>query len=362
MLRQLIFVVASAFAVSAADHPSYPMPEFTIDLDQPADQRWNHVMAALKPDIMKVMDWLLGIVGPGKPMHYVAEPLRKAVLEANSWDSEFLDEINGVAKALNTSVVNAQYAQLFYEFGPLACTGIVTTLPNNGTVIHSRNQDFSIPGLPEITIWVKFVKGGELQYQGTTFASYIGLPTAMKTGTFSVEANTRFTGGAIDFETNIQVAKQGGLTVGYFIRKNIATLASYKEAISVWSNQLLIAPAYYTMAGINDWQGAVITRDRDGLADNSTAGRGLWVIAPPTAEDPDSWYRLETNFDHWTPVQDGRRLKGNELMKKITHQHVNLSALYSVLSTPPVLATDTIYTAQMVPATGYYTAYLRRLQ
>ena len=358
----LMLVVATSFVAAAQNNPSYPMPEYVINLDKPAAERWNHVVSDLKPKIIVVMDWLLGIVGEGKPMHHIAEPLRQAVLLAKTWDADFLSEMNGVAKSLNISVESVQYANLFYEFGPLACTGIVTSLPNNGTIIHSRNQDFSIPGLPEITIWVKFIKNNKLQYQGTTFASYIGLPTAMRTGAFSVEANTRFTGGAIDFESNIKSAREGGFTVGYFIRNAISNVGSYSEAVSVWSKQLLIAPAYYTMAGINNWQGAVITRDRDGLADNSTTGRGLWTISPPTSIDPNSWFRVETNFDHWTPVQDGRRLKANELMKGITQHNVNLSGLYSVLSTPPVLAKDTIYTAQMVPATGYYTAYLRRLK
>eukprot|EP01059_Diplonema_ambulator_P009699 TRINITY_DN19644_c0_g1_i1.p1 TRINITY_DN19644_c0_g1~~TRINITY_DN19644_c0_g1_i1.p1 ORF type:complete len:371 (+),score=104.05 TRINITY_DN19644_c0_g1_i1:37-1113(+) len=338
--------------------PEYPMPEYVIDLDEAPEHRWDQVISDLKPKISNVMTWLMGMIGPGTDLYPVAEALRLATLKGGSWDLNFLREMDGVARAMNVTVDKVHLANLFYEFGPLACTGIVAQMAN-GSVIHARNQDFNIPGLPQITIWVIFMKNKQIVYQGTTFASYIGLPTAMRPFGWSVEANTRFTGWAPNVEENIKHAEQGGMTVGYFIRWGVENHATYADAIGIMKNQELISPAYYTMAGTQAWQGAVVTRDRDGPADKESGGQGIWSLN--ATSNPPAWFRLETNFDHWEPIQDGRRYEGNKHMNEIGQAAINMTGLYAVLSTPPVLATDTIYTAEMFPAAGTYRAVMRRL-
>eukprot|EP01064_Diplonema_japonicum_P016616 TRINITY_DN24613_c0_g1_i1.p1 TRINITY_DN24613_c0_g1~~TRINITY_DN24613_c0_g1_i1.p1 ORF type:complete len:359 (+),score=92.50 TRINITY_DN24613_c0_g1_i1:76-1152(+) len=352
-----ILLSCVALGVSGLSSPEYPMPEYTIDLDLKPEHRWDKVISDLKPKIDVVLTWLMGLIGPGKVLYPVAESLRLATLKGGSWDLDFLREMDGVARELNVTVDKIHLANLFYEFGPLACTGIVAQMAN-GSVIHARNQDFNIPGLPEITVWVNFVKNGKIVYQGTTFATYIGLPTAMRPYGWSVEANTRFTDWAENVEDNIKAAEQGGMTVGYFIRRGVEQQATYPAGINIMKNQLLIAPAYYTMCGTEPWQGAVVTRDRAGPANAASNGQGIWSLN----QTADAWFRVETNFDHWTPVQDGRRYTANKLMGEMGQPSVNMSGLYSVLSTPPVLATDTIYTAEMFPAAGTYRAVMRRLK
>ena len=64
----------------------------------------------------------------------------------------------------------------------------------NGTILHARNFDFSVVGLPQITIQYSFEKGGKQLYSGNSFAGYIGLITAMRPGAFSISCNSRFQG------------------------------------------------------------------------------------------------------------------------------------------------------------------------
>lgn len=72
--------------------------------------------------------------------------------------------------------------------------------------------------------------------------------------------------------------------------------------------------------------------------DNSH-GQGIWSL---DTHDKTGWWRLETNFDHWGPIQDGRRGAANEMMKLIGQEHVTLDRMFDLLSVKPVLASDTM--------------------
>lgn len=63
---------------------------------------------------------------------------------------------------------------------------------------------------------------------------------------------------------------------------------SYDEAVQMLSKSYIAAPVYYTVAGSEPDQGAVVTRDRNILND-------LWQLNV-SSSDPNSWYILETNY------------------------------------------------------------------
>lgn len=56
---------------------------------------------------------------------------------------------------------------------------------------------------------------------------------------------------------------------------------------------------------------------------------------------------------------DGRREAANKGMAAIGDNNLSLDRMFDVLSTPPVLASDTVYTAKINPATGFYETILR---
>ena len=69
---------------------------------------------------------------------------------------------------------------------------------------------------------------------------------------------------------------------------------------------------------------------------------------------------VQTNYDHWLnpPSWDDRRHPAIKHMLKIGLQQFSLEGMNEVLSTPPVLAKDTIYTALMSARyPNYYFAY-----
>jgi hypothetical protein len=111
---------------------------------------------------------------------------------------------------------------------------------------------------------------------------------------------------------------------------------------------------YLTVAGLNNSEGAVLTRNRNGT--DESGGNGVWAMDKP----PASWYRLETNFDNWRKITDGRRAAAHKSMDALGQAGAaNFDGLLEVLGKPPVLASDTTYTAFMSAALGVYGAVVR---
>jgi hypothetical protein len=243
----------------------------TINLDLPPAQRWVEFTNKYASQANITLHYLQKMTGPGTVLHPIVEDLRKAVLEGGSWTTDHLAEMQGIADTGGFAFEDIQTANLFYEFGtlgpipsppgnrktadvklnsPIGCTSIVAQT-KDGTILHARNQDYSLPNLINITVQVEFTKSGNVIYQGTTFAGYIGLPTALRnpsknsengeTG-WSVSADSRFNGGGVNLFENIKVAKQGYKTVGIMIRDMCDQAATYTEALKIMNDTGIIAP------------------------------------------------------------------------------------------------------------------------
>ena len=105
----------------------------------------------------------------------------------------------------------------------------------------------------------------------------------------------------------------------------------------------------------HNYEGAIITRDRDHDDQSNGTSSGIWRIDTPT-----NWFRLETNDDHWKPAEDQRRRAGNAHMHAVGRAAMTLTAMYEdVLSVPPNLATSTTYTSIFSASLGMYTTTVR---
>lgn len=365
MLRSA--VVAALVVAAAAD---FPGPRHTINLDLEPSQRWADFTKTYAARANVTLAYLRKMVGPGTVLHPVVESLRKAVLSGGGWTAEHLAEMQGIADVGGFDVEDIQLANLFYEFGTLgagdptnaakACTSIVAQLAN-GTIVHARNQDYSLPGLSDITVQVDFARSGKVVYSGNTFAGYIGLPTAMRPGGWSVSCDSRFNGQGWNLLANINTAKKGGKTIGILVREMLESASTFDEAVAALNSTSVIAPAYYIVAGAKAGEGAVVTRNRDS-PDNSHNNEGIWRLTDnSTYPGTGRWWRLETNWDHWLKdgLTDGRRVAANKMMGAMGQDNADLASLFGLLSTKPVLASDTVYTSLMCPAQGLYDTTIR---
>ncbi|XP_061640303.1 N-acylethanolamine-hydrolyzing acid amidase-like isoform X3 [Phyllopteryx taeniolatus] len=144
------------------------------------------------------------------------------------------------------------------------------------------------------------------------------------------------------------------LTVNVIFRKAGKTLEKaedFQDAVLRLSKIPIITGVYYIVGGARAGEGVVITRDRGGPAD-------IWPLDPLSG----GWYRVETNFDHWlpSPAKDHRREAAEKAMNATGQEHINMYALYQVLSIFPVCNGITVYTTIMSGATPEkYTTLVR---
>lgn len=84
---------------------------------------------------------------------------------------------------------------------------------------------------------------------------------------------------------------------------------SFTETVQMLSTVPVMAPCYYIIGGPEQYQGSVVTRNRENSAD-------VWNL---DASKPETWYLAETNYDHWKPplfIGNKMKNKFKKLLKK----------------------------------------------
>jgi hypothetical protein len=126
----------------------------------------------------------------------------------------------------------------------------------------------------------------------------------------------------------------------------------YEGAVKKISGTPTPAPSYMIISGAKSGEGVVVTRWRDTT--------DIWPL--DTQGSTNRWFLPQTNDDHWKPPKDNRRAAVIAGMNAIGRDKINLEGIFSVLSTPPVLARSTTYTTLMSAQSGNYTVWVRQLQ
>jgi hypothetical protein len=320
---------------------------------------------------------------------------------------EYSEEIGGVWKmvkrlGLDDKVTHGMFTffQLFYEL-LMECTGIVAQHPS-GHMLHGRNMDIGLD-VPGITATVTWIKGGKEVAVTSQYLGYFGVHTGMRVGGWSVQANERVVleAGPWGYQksivgSDILALLEGHQTVGYMLREALLEIDNFEDAVEDLAARKSVSPLYFIMAGAEDGQGAVLTKNRKGLA-HSPHGEALLRF-----NETSDFYLAQTNWDNWIPIDseqckgtmaalpprveracaeflhlafgtptagacdtlckltsDGREEAAKAAMNKLVQEQVSDDALLAVLSTPPVYQRDTQITALMHPATGDYTTIVR---
>ena len=118
--------------------------------------------------------------------------------------------------------------------------------------------------------------------------------------------------------------------LSFLTRHLMENVTSYEKAVDFMSKSDLIAPAYFIIGGVVPSQATVLTRNQSSLID-------AWTLNPSSTHF-DSWFLIETNYDHWTqpPADDDRRDLGIKYMQDITQKNMDYETLTDVMATQPV--------------------------
>jgi N-acylethanolamine-hydrolysing acid amidase len=118
--------------------------------------------------------------------------------------------------------------------------------------------------------------------------------------------------------------------IPFITRRVFENGSDFETAVKMFSSTDLIAPAYFILGGVKPFEGAVITRSQNTAID-------IWRLNA-TSKGIESWYLLETNYDHWLPPPDSddRRTPGMKAMNATGQVNLNPTTLLNVLSIDPV--------------------------
>lgn len=427
MVRR-VHLIAVALVISAAS-ADFAAPVYTLDLDAPPEERWGQMALAQvklhgwEHSYKPVLDFINGIVS--------AEMWQKfnttlTAIGAPIIGEEFVRELNGIQRAAtlvgqNVTLAELVFFQIFYEL-LMQCTGVLARSPDdstaNGGVFHGRNMDMGL-NVQNITAQVDWQRGNETIMTTTQYIGYVGVHTGMRRGGsaagtsgagWSVQANERVVlspGPIIGYQkaTLLKMVTalltRKGETVGKFLRDSLLAAPSFAEALPLLEDVGLASPMYLIVGGGQQGEGAVITRDRQGVATASMSGlpapRGAGVRK---LGDDGEWYVLETNWDWWTnkthtdcdanmakmpPVEkeacdawvrlayadkagcdelcqlysDGRREAATASMQALDPASADPAHLMTVMSKAPVLNGGTRFTSIMSAAADHYETTVR---
>jgi hypothetical protein len=330
--------------------------EFVVNLDVPPEQRWAHIitMPRYKQELLKTLEVVENML-PTLEREVVDFVFNVISPQIEHFLGDYGREIQGSADILNIDVGYALLINLVYEI-IAHCTSIVAET-DNGIILHARNMDFAgiwqddsefQQHLKNLTVQLDFRRGGKTVYRGTTFVGYGGLATGMKPGAFSVTINERDEGTL--WENLLEALLVPNVApVSFLVRDVLDSAKSYDDALSIFATHRIVAPAFLILAGMERGQGAVITRDRNYAVD-------IWTL-----DSPKRWFEVETNYDHWKPPppNDDRSTPAIKAMNRIGQRNITLSAMFDVLSIPPVLNSETTYTSLLCPRSNTLITYVR---
>ncbi|XP_040273887.1 N-acylethanolamine-hydrolyzing acid amidase [Bufo bufo] len=318
----------------------YAPPRYNFSLDLPPVQRWEAVLKNYNyREVTAAMDYMLDATLP-KWVHAIIRPLAEVELYFLVREP-YAGEIKGIARTLGVNVGDVVALNLCYE-ATAFCTSIIAQ-DDKGNIYHGRNLDYDFPDiLKKLTVDLDFVQNGKTVYTGTTFLGYVGLWTGQRPYQFTVSADARERGRENWWKNAIAAFFERSSPVSWLMRDALNGDKDFETAAMRLSKTPIIAETYYIMAGTQSHEGLVITRNRNGPAD-------IWPLDPLTGE----WFRVETNYDHWTtpPPDDDRRTPAIKALNATGQANINIDTLYKVLSVKPVMNLITIYTTVMSAAT-----------
>lgn len=341
MLRTLasLFAVATVANGEFLGKNAHGLPIFKVQLDLPASQRFDETSAYFKGEVRKTIDAYLSLIP--EVIFDIVQVIGSGIRYIQP---EYYEEIDGMAAALDLDTNALMFMQYVNEFSAFCTSSVVRQA--DGTIIHDRNMDFAFPPLMRaITYEGRFYKGDQYQFEAVMFAGTNGVFTGMKSGAFSISLNNRkpsFRTDLFGLLGNIAALFTGSQQVSKLIRDTLIECGDYNCAFNRLSSVGIICPGYLIIAGTKGNEGAVITRDRDGIAhlDQLT---------------DENWFVSQTNDDHWTGVCTARCEASRSRIAKIGQKAINPHNLrHQVLEQYPNLNEHGIYNTIMIPGKGVF--------
>jgi len=326
-------------------------PQFTVDLDMPARQRWREV--ARVPEYNAYLELSRGIAEITG--NVFSERRGKPFADAANISQEYREEMQGYLEAMESPSMTLDFLIMYnigYELGTsLGCYGSLAAMPN-GTMVHGRNMDMEAPWLENLTFEVTFVRSGQPLFTSVHWPGAVGITTAMRYGGWTFEQNTRLVHN--NASLNLAALRQGMEPFSFAARRVMEQTADFGTAVRAFTSIHFAAPQYFVVAGSQPYEGAVITLDRGGRRLSST---------PPVQfveKGVQEWFVVQSNDDPLGPPMDSRRAAGKKSLRAVGQQRVSIDSITRVMQTEPVFNNWTRYSWVASPSLGTHVLKLRQ--
>jgi len=148
-----------------------------------------------------------------------------------------------------------------------------------------------------------------------------------------------------DWKNNMEMVFEGYEDIAWLIRDALIQATTFEEAMNILITTPIIAQGYLTVAGVNPYEGAVITRSQFGLAHVEELSSSRWFVA-------------QTNDDHYKGICQPRCQGANEHLNAIGQANISADTLLNqVMLADPNSNEKTIYTNIMIPKLNVFDAY-----
>jgi predicted choloylglycine hydrolase len=322
-------------------------PHYIINMDLNYTAKWQEIMTDMKENMTNVIKTVF------ETYHIPSSIGDLPYSTIEKYDLAFAQECQAIADLIGVKVGLVFILNFMYEASAF-CTSIVTQT-STGEIFHARNLDYPMaPAMANIAFSADWYQNGTLLYSATTFAGFLGVITGEKPGAFGISANQRdtmntalITSWIIGLSDNVyDLFWEHRKGMAYTIRQVLENATDYNSAIQLLADSPIIAPVYYIVSGVNSDEGAVITMNRDSVAN----------LAMLDVEGG-IWYLVQTNYDRDVPdpADDNRRTAAQNRLDAIGQDAVSIDNVMSdVQSLYPNFNNETILTGMYSAQQSYF--------
>lgn len=237
------------------------MKRYTFDLDADGSDRWVNILNDFIPMRSEIRNFIRSL--------FVEYDIGLSVLSLLADNMKknnkilYVKEIEYIANYFEVSFIEILLLQLIYETSAACSVGM---LKINNKDFYFRTLDWRMGFLRNITIFLDIVKNGETIGTAVTWVGYIGFATCNVKNQYNVALNYRLTK-PMNLTTlceNIYKTINLQWPITYLIRAILENELSYDDAISNFTNNILISPCYISIYS-KIHKSVIITRDPDSL-------------------------------------------------------------------------------------------------
>lgn len=335
-------------------------PQFTVNLDLPPKQRWQHVIKD-REDVLKDLARCFPNLLK-QQFNDIVGNIRKTVLRPLCYMKPmhqlYSQELAGMATL--TSAFGLTYGDLVLLNTALEymskCTSVVVSTVEGQ--IHGRTLDWDIPLLRKMTIVVTFKSRGQPLFTGVTFVGCVGLLTgvrstsAQRDGGFSISYNYRKPMKR-DTSTLRHILKCYGnrTNISFTLREILATCVNYEQALQRIRTQHFGTNGYIILSGVRIGQGMILAVGRHPYHEEQSTKVLVQTNHDRSMEEAGG--KVDNDWAEDDPVLLSTMERKSCLSQFLSNSNsIDRTRLEEAMLRPPVTNATTIFMCTMKPSDG----------